>query len=489
MEDYHSVNASDAGIVCWARAGGAEDVIPGVDQSGFNYYSYARDGFSLRTGEKIRVVTLAPSITETVAAIGGLDHVVGTDLYSNYPEEVIKWQEKGDISIVGGYTDPNYEWILKLDPDVVICDGDTGEHVSIANKLRKSGVDCVVLYDATDVEKLYDNIWITASAFGLSKNAHNAIEGAKETIGTVTGIVGIHSAERVFVFLGVEPSPWTSGSNTFMSDLISKAGGNNIFDGQKSSWFMVSKEQIYQKLNQLILQHPDVECCPPYWLDGFVKNIRQANGPTLCGFFIAVFGFAIAMVLLLDKQKNGPACRFSDADVFYTLDLLCRGGRFSRVSVGDHLGIGEGSVRRLVSILEDMGLVSVRQAGIGITSEGKMFLESLGMRTFEMDAGRYVIGEHSQGILVSGASEKVFNGIDQRDAGIRAGGDGCTTWVVTSGGIIMLPDWNVDDKDPGFAAALRISARPIDGDVLIIGGGNSRRLAMMASATAALELL
>ncbi|WP_400242416.1 DUF4443 domain-containing protein [Methanomethylophilus alvi] len=118
-----------------------------------------------------------------------------------------------------------------------------------------------------------------------------------------------------------------------------------------------------------------------------------------------------------------------------------------------------------------------------------MFLESLGMRTFEMDAGRYVIGEHSQGILVSGASEKVFNGIDQRDAGIRAGGDGCTTWVVTSGGIIMLPDWNMDDKDPGFAAALRISARPIDGDVLIIGGGNSRRLAMIASATAALELL
>lgn len=81
--------------------GGAEDVIPGVDQSGFNYYSYARDGFSLRTGEKIRVVTLAPSITETVAAIGGLDYVVGTDLYSNYPEEVIKRQEKGDISIVG----------------------------------------------------------------------------------------------------------------------------------------------------------------------------------------------------------------------------------------------------------------------------------------------------------------------------------------------------------------------------------------------------
>ncbi len=54
VEDYHSVNASDAGIVCWARAGGAEDVIPGVDQSGFNYYSYARDGFSLRTGERIR---------------------------------------------------------------------------------------------------------------------------------------------------------------------------------------------------------------------------------------------------------------------------------------------------------------------------------------------------------------------------------------------------------------------------------------------------
>lgn len=247
VEDYHSVDAQEAGVVCWARASGPESVIPATDQTGFNYYSYARNGISIKSGEALRVVTLAPSITETVASVGGIDCIVGTDLYSDYPEEVVKRQKNGTISIVGGYTDPNYEWIINMDPDVVICDGGTGEHVSMANKLRKSGVDCVVLYNATDVERLYDNMWIVASTLGMSNNANKAITATKDTIDVVTSISGSQVKERVFVSLGTEPSPWTSGSDTYLSDVINKVGAVNIFDKQKSSWFMVNKEQIHAK--------------------------------------------------------------------------------------------------------------------------------------------------------------------------------------------------------------------------------------------------
>ena len=246
VEDYHSVNAYDEGIICWARSSGPDSVIPATDQTGFNYYGYARDGISLKSNEPLRVVSLAPSITETVAAVGGVDYLVGTDYYSNYPQEVVDRQNSGKIEIVGGYTDPNYEWIINADPDIVICDGGTGEHVSMANKLRKSGVDCVVLYNATDVEKLYDNMWIVASAMGVSGNANKAITSAKNTIDVVTSIAGFQVVERVFASLGVEPSPWTSGSDTFLSDLIGKAGGVNVFDASKSSWFMVNKEQIHK---------------------------------------------------------------------------------------------------------------------------------------------------------------------------------------------------------------------------------------------------
>lgn len=240
-------------IISWARASDASEVMPGTDQSGFSYYSYADNGYSLRTGQKLRVVSLAPSVTETICAVGGLDYIVGTDLYSNYPSEVTQAKADGKIKNVGGYSDPNYEWIVKLGPDVVFCEGGTGEHVAMADKLRKSGIDCVVTYDVTDVETLYDNIWMVASAMGLSSNANAVISAFRGTIDAVSGVIGYQASVRTFIALSADPSPWTSGSNTFASDIISKAAGTNVFDSQSSSWFMVSKEQIHAKQPQVII--------------------------------------------------------------------------------------------------------------------------------------------------------------------------------------------------------------------------------------------
>lgn len=253
VEDPSSIDVRDVRLVCWARASDATDVVPGSDDTGFTYYSYARDGVSLNTGEKLRVVTLAPSITEMVCSLGGIDLIVGTDVYSDHPSEVVERRESGEIERIGGYTDPNYEWIVRLGPDIVFCDGGTGEHVSMADKLRKSGIDCVVLYDATDVEKLYDNLWIVASSMGLSSNANDVISAERSTMDNITGVIGVQSERRVFVSLSVSPSPWTSGSDTYMSDLIDRAGSMNVFDSQASSWFMVSKEQIYAKQPNVIV--------------------------------------------------------------------------------------------------------------------------------------------------------------------------------------------------------------------------------------------
>lgn len=177
-------------LVCFARSSGASAVVPGTDQSGFTYYSYARDGTSMSTGEPLRVATLAPSVTETVCAVGGLEYIVGTDLYSDYPAEVVEGREDGTIGTTGGYTDPNFEYIISLDPDIVFLDGGSGEQVSMADKLRKAGMDCVILYNCTDINTLYDNLWIAASALGLSENANAQINAIRHTINTVSGRVG-----------------------------------------------------------------------------------------------------------------------------------------------------------------------------------------------------------------------------------------------------------------------------------------------------------
>jgi len=248
--DPASVDASEHNILCWARASGPDTVIPGVDATGHSYYNYARG--SAAGGEGLRVVTLAPSVTEMVAFVGGAGLIIGTDLYSNYPQEIVDAKEDGRISIIGGYTDPNYEWIIKLAPDLVLCDGGTGEHVTMADKLRKSGINCVVLYDGTDLGTLYDNIWIVGCALGLSENANAGNRELRSAVDVVSGIAG-RTDKRVFVALSSDPSPWTAGSQTYMSDVISVAGGVGAFDSQSSSWFMVSKEQIYAKQPKAIV--------------------------------------------------------------------------------------------------------------------------------------------------------------------------------------------------------------------------------------------
>lgn len=250
--DPDSIDVSEYNLVTWARSTDVDSLVPGMDYSGFSYYGYADDGTSLSTGDELRVVTLAPSVTETVVSVGGLDMIVGTDLYSNYPESIVDGHNDGSITITGGYVDPNYEWIIKLDPDIVFCDGSVGQQVTIADKLRKSGIDCVVLYDTTDIATLYDNIWIVACSLGLSENANSTIYNLRSTIDAVSGIAG-ETGKRVFVALSSDSSPWTAGSYTFMSDVISSAGGTNVFDSQSSSWFMVSKEQIYAKQPQVII--------------------------------------------------------------------------------------------------------------------------------------------------------------------------------------------------------------------------------------------
>ncbi len=250
--DPSSINAGDHRLIAWARTSGADAIIPGVDASGFGYYSYASEGKSLRTGKELRIVTLAPSVTETLCSVGGEDMIVGTDLYSDYPQSIVDGHDDGAIAITGGYTDPNFEWIVKLGPDIVFCDGSVGQHTSVADKLRKAGIDCVILYDATDVTAMYSNIWIAASAIGLTENANGVIHSIRSTMDAVSGIAG-DTNKRVMAALSSDPSPWTSGANTFMSDIIANAGGRNVFESQSSGWFMVSKEQIYAKQPQVIV--------------------------------------------------------------------------------------------------------------------------------------------------------------------------------------------------------------------------------------------
>ncbi|NLL94178.1 MAG: ABC transporter substrate-binding protein [Thermoplasmatales archaeon] len=257
VEDPHAYDVGGESVVSWARTGPGSEMMPAVDQTGFTYYGYGDRGRNA-IGEKLKVATLAPSVTETVLAVGGMEFLVGTDRYSDFPRILLSKRESGEISVLGGYTDPNYERIVGVDPDIVFLDGGTGEHVAMADKLRKSGVNCVVLYTPVDSDDMLKNLWICASALGFSERGNEYISNATEAINSICRIADL-SGKKVFVSLGVSDSPYTAGADTYVTNMIESLGGRNIFSGDSSSWFMVSKEIVYERQPDIIIVIYDTE--------------------------------------------------------------------------------------------------------------------------------------------------------------------------------------------------------------------------------------
>ena len=257
VADPSGYDVSKEKIISWARTGVGSAMMPAVDQTGFTYYSYAKFGKN-PMGEDLKIVTLAPSVTETVCAVGGLDYIVGTDRYSDYPNGLVSRQNNGTISIVGGYTDPNFEKVVAENPDIVFLDGGTGEHVTMADKFRKSGINCVVLYNAVTTDDLLKNLWICASALGFPERGNDYISDVSEAINNVCRIADLQD-KKVFVALGVSDSPYTAGSGTYITNMLESLGARNIFANDSNSWFMASKEAVYERQPDIIIIIHDAE--------------------------------------------------------------------------------------------------------------------------------------------------------------------------------------------------------------------------------------
>ena len=189
---------------------------------------------------------------------------------------------------------------------------------------------------------------------------------------------------------------------------------------------------------------------------------------------------------IIDEPQFGPMFRFNDANVYWSLHLLSDGRRMGRKRLADEVGVGEGSMRRIIDTLKEWDFINIKQTGITITKAGISFLEQLPLRPVNIFVEGSVAGACQQGVLVLGGADKVVNGMEQRDAGIKVGADGCTTIVIRDGVLMIPPDWNMDEKTPELAYKIRKKIGMTQSDALIIGGGETQALATEAAITAAL---
>jgi iron complex transport system substrate-binding protein len=196
-----------------------------------------------------RIVSLAPSNTEILFAIGAGSQVVGRDSYSNYPVETASVPDMG-----GGFTAVNTELILSKKPDVVLAAPLTPPE-QIAG-LQKAGLTVFVLPNPTSFDELYANLQTVARLSGHENEAATLIASLKLRVEAVTGAVA-NAAQKPLVYYeldATDPSaPYTSGPDTFVDLLIRLGGGENFGSNLKGDWVQVSVEELLARQPDMIV--------------------------------------------------------------------------------------------------------------------------------------------------------------------------------------------------------------------------------------------
>ena len=190
----------------------------------------------------------------------------------------------------------------------------------------------------------------------------------------------------------------------------------------------------------------------------------------------------------MDAPQYGPMFRFGDTNVYWALHLLSDGKRMGRKILAELVGVGEGSMRRILDTLKEWEMISVKQTGITITKTGSGFLNEIPLRVLDLNVGDVVLGNYQQAVKVYGVASKIENGMQQRDAGIRMGASGCTTIIMRDGTLTMPPDWDLDRERPAIAEKIRKNIGLGADDVIIVGGAEDKHSAVNAALAAAFEL-
>jgi len=194
-----------------------------------------------------RIVSLSPSTTEILFAIGAGDKVVGRDDYSVYPDEALKVTSVGAL-----WSDLPTEAILALEPDLVVAAQIISEDQVQA--LSDLGLNVYWQANPTSYEDLWENLRNFGKLTGHENETEALIVELDARVKTVQEEVApLSDHPTVFYELdATDPSaPWTTGAGTFIDYIIANAGGSNAVSAVEGDYIQISTEE-------LIAANPDV---------------------------------------------------------------------------------------------------------------------------------------------------------------------------------------------------------------------------------------
>jgi iron complex transport system substrate-binding protein len=191
-----------------------------------------------------RVVSLIPASTELLFAIGAGSAVVGRTQWCDYPREVAA------VPDLGAGINPNLEAVLAARPDLVVL-YNSAQHAAVAERLRDLGIPAIRI----NTDALADVARIGSLLGRLTGHSREA-DSMKMVFDTAlaSATVDSRAAPRPTVLLLVwEQPPMTIGRGSFLSELVERAGGENLFADVATSSGQVSIEAVSARDPDLIL--------------------------------------------------------------------------------------------------------------------------------------------------------------------------------------------------------------------------------------------
>lgn len=185
------------------------------------------------------IISLAPSNTEILYAIGAGPQMIGRDEFSDYPEEA-----KSLTSVGGSMGKYSIEQIAALKPDLVlVAEINTPEQVKTLEDIK---INVYYLANPKDLDGMYTNLETVGKLTGHEKESTDLIATLKTRVDAV--LAAKTSAQPVKVFYELDGSdtakPWTIGKGTFADILITMAGAENIGSSAGEGWLQMSQEAI-----------------------------------------------------------------------------------------------------------------------------------------------------------------------------------------------------------------------------------------------------
>lgn len=190
----------------------------------------------------VRIVSLGPAATEIIFAIGAQDQLVARTDLCDYPPEASK------IASVGGFSGNtlSLESIISFEPTLVYLFA--GMHDAFVKPLEELGIE-VYVSNATSIEAVKNEVLDIGKLTGHEKEAQKVVKEMDTKLSRTEKMYKVKAGKAdgklPTVYWEVWHSPMMScGKNSFMDDIITKAGGKNIFGEEEYAYPMVSEEAV-----------------------------------------------------------------------------------------------------------------------------------------------------------------------------------------------------------------------------------------------------